>query len=701
MTLIFSLLLVLAGAFAYSILRPIDLFSPYRKSSSSSGGFTLQNSSRNSLPELSYVYNLKDASGMTFDPTDGYLYVSDGYMGGITVLNASTNKIVGYITGPTIFGPSVYVPYNGHMYIVGWNGYIYILNPTTEKFISKIGKFTLGYGYALGQPATSLIYDSVNHNVFLKTTYRFSGSLFEINTSSNKVQGVLGDIGVGGGIAFAARYNMLYYSLPNQTIVKIDPDSMSILGFMYYTPAPAVSLEANAILYDPNNNFLYIETSYLSSNASGISLWNRISVWNLVSGQFVWTARLGTGNEYQAALSNAIAYDSISKNVYFASGQHFWAIAGSSGQLSQLVGNISSPNELAIDPVNGTVYGAYDATMFWVGSGSNRVSYYTNSFNEPTGVAYDGNYSAMYVTNRGSNNLTVINSSTNHIVGDMTGVGHSYTIATDPYNGYLIVENFSYYSQQSFVNILNPKNDELLHSFASTFVTADSNTGNLLVLNGSNILTFSWKNWSLLTTAQISGGIYTFTYDPQLNLVTVLTANNSLVLLNPISHSVFKTIGLNLHNGSGLYSNIALNPDGDVAYFCNNQYRWAINLTSGKISWEAPSYGVYSIIYNPHNNLLYLSDGSYNVYLASSATGKILNSVGLGNFVSGLAYDPANGLVYVACSDYAGGESLVALLNYSSPASSFGATNTLLVFSGASATVAAAVFIVWKRYRKR
>lgn len=112
----------------------------------------------------------------------------------------------------------------------------------------------------------------------------------------------------------------------------------------------------------------------------------------------------------------------------------------------------------------------------WAGGAVGTVVGTVTAGDQPHSIAYDPSNRYLYVTNFGSNTVSVIDGATNAVVGSTITVGlEPYGIAYDPANGYLYVANYG----SSIVSVISTG------STSSTSATTTSSTS-----SGTPILGF-------------------------------------------------------------------------------------------------------------------------------------------------------------------------------------------------------------------
>jgi YVTN family beta-propeller protein len=187
-----------------------------------------------------------DPVGITFDPSNGYLYVTDGGSRNVSVIDGSTNTLVG-IPIAVQLDPiaDVFVPSNGDIYVANFHSNsISIIDGSTNLVVNTITSISSPRGVAF-DPA----------NGFLYVTDAAANTVTVIDTTTNTVIG--SPIAVGTtprGILFDPANNELYVvnNLSNSVTV-IDATTNTVVG----SPIPVGTTPLDAER-DPLNGHIFV-----------------------------------------------------------------------------------------------------------------------------------------------------------------------------------------------------------------------------------------------------------------------------------------------------------------------------------------------------------------------------------------------------------------------------------------------------------
>jgi YVTN family beta-propeller protein len=235
-------------------------------------------------------------------------------------------------------------------------------------------------------------------------------------------------------------------------------------------------------------------------------------------------------------------------------------------------------HDIAFNPENGN--------MYVTNRGSGTVSIIDKSTNEiletisvgglPSRIAFNPENGNMYVTNQGSGTVSIINSSTNRIVENISVGGLPSRIAFNPENGNMYIADWN----------------------SSTVKVIDSQTHNL-------------------SEIRIDTGIpYTISYNPTNSYiyVTALGHYNRFHVINSLTNDISESLPSFSGNGGEALSklDITFNPVDDNMYMSDGKNIVVINSSNNEIIESIninANYPISKIAFNPETNYMYLSAG--------------------------------------------------------------------------------------------
>ncbi len=285
--------------------------------------------------------------------------------------------------------------------------------------------------------------------------------------------------------------------------------------------------------------------------------------------------------------------------------------------LLALVIVISAFAVIAVFPANTSSSGGFqNATQIL--QKSTIEQYPTGS--SPLGGTYDPYNQELYITNSGSNNITVINSFSNASAANIAVGTGPCGITYVPYNHDLYVDNFA----------------------------------------SSNISVVSSVTNRVVATITLSGNPRFSTYDPQsLTLyVSGETASvGALWVINVTSNNVQSTV--NLPSGASPFG-LAFDPFNGYVYVADNNLNdvYAISPSGQIVATIGAGQNPHGMAFDPVTKMLYVSDydsnalisgvQEYNVTIINTVTNQFVKNVVPGTYPSGVTYDPVNGYVYIS-----------------------------------------------------
>ena len=236
-----------------------------------------------------------------------------------------------------------------------------------------------------------------------------------------------------------------------------------------------------------------------------------------------------------------------------------------------------------------------------------------NPFNRPIGVAFDSSNGYVYVTNDGSNSVSVINGSTNTAIKTI-GVGLSpHAAAFDSSNGYVYVVNSA---------------------------ALDIGTGSVSVINGSTNTVIK-----TIGVGRYPDGI---AFDSSNGYVYVTNFNsNNVSVINGSTNTVIRNIGIGSHPQGAAFD--SSNGYIYVTNSCSNN----VSVINGATNTVIKNIGVgstpYGAAFDSSNGYIYVTNsGSSNVSVINDATNTVIKNIGVGSCPQGAAFDSSNGYVYIS-----------------------------------------------------
>lgn len=276
---------------------------------------------------------------------------------------------------------------------------------------------------------------------------------------------------------------------------------------------------------------------------------------------------------------DAGAYDGTNGYLYFTNGGsgNVSVIDGASNHAISSIAAGNSPSGVAVDPVNGEVYvsnygiylgsGAVYSNVSVLYADSAVASVSVGAF--PEGLAFDGTNQMIYVANAGSNNITVINGSTNSAT------------ATIPVGSYHTPVSVVYDSAQK-----------------ELFVSEQA-TNSLTVISGTNN--------SILANVSVGNYPGPMAYDPVSNEVFVVNeGTNNISVVNCSDLTVVRSIPVGQSPDGIAYDSAS----GDlyVANFWSDNLTIVNASTGAMVTSVSVQHGPGGLTYDPSNHCVYVAN---------------------------------------------------------------------------------------------
>jgi len=302
--------------------------------------------------------------GIAYDPSNGYLYVTDWSSGTVSVINGTT--VIATIPVGTNPGGVAYDPSNGYIYVANYgSGTVSVINGANNTVIATI---------PVGQGPTGVAYDPSNGYIYVADDD--SGTVSVINGTT-----VIANITVGPfpwGVAYDPSNGYIYVAnyYSNNVVSVINGANNTVIATI------PVGSGSWGVAYDPSNGYIYV-ANYGSGTVS------------VINGTTV-IATIPVG-----PWPTGVAYDPSNGYIYVA--------VSSSGTVSVINGATNAviatipvgtwPFGVAYDPSNGYIYVTNygSGTVSIISTSAQATETYTVTFTEsglPAGtqwsVTFDG-----------------------------------------------------------------------------------------------------------------------------------------------------------------------------------------------------------------------------------------------------------------------------------------------------------------------
>ena len=270
----------------------------------------------------------------------------------------------------------------------------------------------------------------------------------------------------------------------------------------------------------------------------------------------------------------------------------------------------------------------------------------------------------MYVTNNGSRNVSIIDSSTNRVVGSIpAGVSPAF-VAYDPSAGLLYVANYGLQCNASSwgsLTVVNASTNavvtELTAGHNPAYVLYDPANGDLYVADfcSTQVSVVDGRTSHLIGQVAVGLNPVALAYDPSNQYVYSMNVNfpgsrGSVSVINGTTQAVVETIEVGDHPESMTFDPVNehlyvgnLDSDSVTVIDCATNQVVATVAVGSQPVW---------VTYSPANHDLYVENfGSTNVTVIDGATDRVVATVPAGVQPGYAVYVPSSGDIYVANSD--------------------------------------------------
>ena len=272
--------------------------------------------------------------------------------------------------------------------------------------------------------------------------------------------------------------------------------------------------------------------------------------------------------------------------------------------------------------------------------------------NFPDGIGYDQFNGMLYATNFDSNNTSIIDGSTNEVIGSIVTAGGPDAIAVNPLNQMIYVTDFwsdnvaivdpSARSVSGNITVGSEPASIIYAGISEDIYVADFNSSSVSVINAGND--------QFVGNIQVGTAPGAMAYDPNNGRIYVAnTGSNNISVVSVTTNSVVGSISVGSSPGSILYDPL------------NNQI-YVGNLLSNNISVISASSSsvIGSINLSPRplgmaldtaNGLLFVNMwGNDTVDALNDVTNAVVATVHVGSSPNAITYDPSNQDIYVTDS---------------------------------------------------
>lgn len=316
--------------------------------------------------------------------------------------------------------------------------------------------------------------------------------------------------------------------------------------------------------------------------------------------------------------------------------------------------------------ISGGSGGPYSGQWSWFNANqmNNEVVNTVNIGQNPNYLAFNPSGTLAYVTNSGSNNVSVISVSTNTVVNSINVGNGPNGIAINPSGTLAYVVN----GGDGTVSVIELATNTVINTItvgSSPIAAAFNPSGTLVYVTNAgsnNVKVINVASNSVVNTINVGHFPWGIAFNPSGSLVYVTNFNSASVSsISTASNSVVNTIAVGLDPDW-----VAFNPQGTLAYVADygSGDVSVINTTTNSIESINLGGGTSpeGIAINPSGTLAYVANsGSNNVSAINLTSELVINSVNVGSTPSAVAFN-ANGMSLYVVNSGSNNVSVVGML---------------------------------------
>lgn len=548
-------------------------------------------------------------TNMAIDTANNDLYVTNNspalVEGGVGVFSLTTYTMITEILGFLDPLGVAYDSYNGYVYVTNNNtgiiptGWISIISPTTNKFVTNIT--------TPNTPEAGVLVDPDNQLIYVASR---AGDVVVVNGNTNVVDKLI--------------------RLPE--------------GATFFA-------------YDNVQQTIYVTASSAAGPFSGINQLYVIST-DLAPTTVTPTYRGNPESPVGATISvgtypNGEDYDSSTGEVYVAD-YGASAVSVVSVSTNSLVATIpvgTNPYEVLYDATNGNIYTSnYGSNSVSVISGATHsVTATIPGFSGPAGLALDGNNGELFVADYGSNHVNVVSTTTNSILATLTVGTYPFGVTFAPSSGDVYVTN----AASDNVSVIDPSTNTVTKAIPvgtePLGIAFDPTDGDIYTANdvSFNVSIIGWTSNTVVDNVNVGGAPYAISYDAySRDMGVAAQSTNEVVFLSSATHTVVEAVMVGNFPSGLAYC-------GPCQALYVSDYRSnSLMVVNGDVQAIASPAAAGSeparMAYDPFNGDLYVASySSGTVSVISAATNSVVTTISGLAGAFGVAYVGSNNYVYV------------------------------------------------------
>ncbi len=262
------------------------------------------------------------------------------------------------------------------------------------------------------------------------------------------------------------------------------------------------------------------------------------------------------------------------------------------------------------------------------------------------------------MTNEGSNNVSVIDTTTENVTATVNanGFNYPYGVAVKPDRTKVYVANSAY---PGTVSVIDTATENITTSVPverqpyGVAVTPDGTKAYVTNEGSNNISVIDTATENVTAKVSIGNEPYGVAVTPDGTKVYVTNeGSNTISIIDTATDTVTATVNA---NGFNYPYGVAVSPDGTKVYVANSNDNAisVIDTVTDNVTAAIPvGYNPYGVAVTPNGTKVYVTnEGSNNVSVIYTATNNVITTVPVGLNPQGIAATPEGTKVYVANSN--------------------------------------------------
>lgn len=268
----------------------------------------------------------------------------------------------------------------------------------------------------------------------------------------------------------------------------------------------------------------------------------------------------------------------------------------------------------------------------------------------PALVAVNRKTNLIYVSNAGSNSVSVIDGSTNTVINTDTVGSFPQAVAANPAINRIYVGVFGSTEQLDVINGATNlvKQFQIGTSGVATGLTANPRTGSVYICNPvNNLVVFNGHTNRITTTLAVPNCSFGMNVISKTNLIYVATFTPNITVIDGSSNQILKTLPLDLTGAVSVATDAKSNRLGVVDTLAGKFE--VIDAASGTVLGSVTGLlNPFGAVYEPGGKFALVTEESGNdLALIDAENFTIVSRTTVGQFPLGLDYDPLTHLAYV------------------------------------------------------